>query len=184
MFNAMTLFSSPYALIARWVVLAIACAALWGHGWFKGNNHGTDKLTDYIGEQAVASAKVTAKQVEVTEKIRIKYVEHTKTIKEKGDEITMLVPVYITSKDDAACVINRGAQRLHDSAANTVPAPASGDNDSPTSLKLSTVLGTVAGNYQTYHQVAARLVACQDWISSQYQAVNGTPLSDSKTSPR
>jgi hypothetical protein len=172
-----TLFSGPWAVVARFAALGIAIAGIFGYGWIKGNQHGTEKLTAYQAEQALATAKVIIKQGEVTETIRTKYVDRVKTIKEAGDAIIQAVPIYITTQNDSACVINRGAQRLHDSAAaNTVPATASGDNDSPTKLTLSVTLGTVAANYQTYHQVAARLVACQDWIAGQFEAANGVKL--------
>jgi len=172
----LTLFSGPYALLARWAVLGIACLALWGHGWIKGNQHGTEKLTEYQAAQAIDAVKLIAKQTEVTEVIRTKYIDRVQTIKEKGDAIIVAVPQYITVKDDSACVINRGFQRLHDaSASNISPAPG-GDNDSATGLALSTTLGIVSQNYTTYHQVAARLVACQDWISAQYEASNGKAL--------
>jgi uncharacterized membrane protein len=177
MFGVMGLFSGPYALIARFAVLGIACLALFGYGWFKGNEHGTQKLTDYIGEQAVATAKVIVRQGEVTEKVRTQYVDRVKTIKEAGDAIIQTVPIYITQKDNDACVIHRGARIVHDSAAaGTVPPPSDGTDGEATKLTLALTLGTVAANYQIYHQTAARLVACQDWIASQFEAANGKAL--------
>lgn len=166
----LSLFSGPYALLARWATLGIACLALFGYGWFKGNAHGTAKLTEYQAEQVVASVKVATKQAEVTEVIRTKYVDRVKTVKEKGDAIETLIPIYITSADDADCFITTGARIVHDSAAdNKVPAPPSGTDGASSGLALSATLGTVTKNYTTYHEVAARLRALQDWTNAQHK---------------
>lgn len=177
MFSALTLFSGPYALLARWAVLGLACAALFGYGWFKGNEHGTEKLTKYVQEQALATQRVIVKQGAVTETVRTEYVNKVKVIKEKGNEITKLVPVYVTVADDDACHVNTGFRVVHDAAAgNIVPPPPSGTDATASGLTLSTSLGTVTQNYTTYHEVAERLRKLQQWTRDQYKATNGEEL--------
>tara|TARA_R110000868_G_scaffold353631_2_gene614807 strand:- start:185 stop:721 length:537 start_codon:yes stop_codon:yes gene_type:complete len=175
--NTLTLFSGPYALIARWAVLAIACLALWCHGWFKGDEHGSAKLVTYIGAQATASTKVQAKQVLVTEKVVKRYVDRVQVIKETGNEIEKVVTVAVTPKDDDACRINNGYLRLHNAAAtDTVPAPTHPADGAASGLRLSQTLGVVAGNYSTCHETAARLIALQEWVREQYKLTNGEGL--------
>ena len=46
----------PYRLLA----LAILAAALWGHGWIKGAQHGERKLQAFVQQQAVDAGKAQA----------------------------------------------------------------------------------------------------------------------------
>lgn len=171
----MTAFSGPYALLARFVAFGLLLLSVFGYGWFKGNEHGTEKLTDYIGKQATASAKIIAKQTVVTEKVRTEYVNRVKVIKEKGDEITKVVPLYVL--DDDACHVNTGFRVVHDAAAsNTLPPPPSGTDAAASGLTLATSLGTVTQNYTTYHEIAERLRKLQQWTREQYKATNGEEL--------
>lgn len=170
-------FSGPFALLARWVVFLLTCLALWGHGWFKGNEHGSAKLATYVGEQLTASVKVQAKQVLVTERVVKRYIDRVQTIKEKGDAIIKEIPVYVTPKDDDACRINNGYLRLHNAAASdTVPAPTHPADDAASGLRLSQTLGVVAGNYSTCHETATRLTSLQSWVREQYKVTNGEEL--------
>tara|TARA_R110000868_G_scaffold175682_1_gene412844 strand:- start:194 stop:745 length:552 start_codon:yes stop_codon:yes gene_type:complete len=180
--NPLTLFSGPYALLARFAVLGLACAALFGYGWFKGNEHGTAKLTEYIGKQLTESIKMQGKQAVVTEKVVKKYIDRVKVIKEKGDEIEKLVTVFVPAKVDAGCRINNGYLRLHNAAAtNTVPEATHPADEAASGLKLSHTLRVIAGNYSTCHQTAARLVGLQSWVSQQYELSTGQPLKWSET---
>ena len=162
---------------AKYLAAAIAVVAVFGFGYVKGNEHGVQRLLDYQSKQIAEGERITGVQVKVTEKIVTEYVDRVKVIKEKGDETTKIIPQYITIADDAACHVNVGARILHDAAARgEVPPPPGPDNGEPSGLTLSTTLGTVTQNYTTYHEVAARLTACQMWIREQYQATNGEPL--------
>lgn len=175
--TALAIFSGPYALLARWVVLGVACLALFGYGWFKGNEHGTERLVKYAAKQASISVKIIARQEAVTERVRTEYVNRVKVIKEKGDEITKMVPVHITVADDTACRIDNDFLRLHNAAAaNTVPEATNAADGAASGLKLSQVLGTVTQNYTAYHEVAERLKKLQQWTREQYRATNGVDL--------
>ncbi len=59
----------PYRILA----MALIAAALYGLGWFKGNEHGTAKLTEYIGNQVKEGVRIVTKQGQVTEKVIVKY---------------------------------------------------------------------------------------------------------------
>lgn len=95
------------------------------------------------------NARLETQGEKITVKYVTKYVDRIKIVKEKGNEILVKVPVYITEKSDAGCVINHGFRVLHDSAAaNTpeVPDPTGPSYESPTELNLSTVGETIGQN--------------------------------------
>lgn len=123
------------------------------------------KLETQNAELLAAGSKVTVETV-------IKYVDRVKVVKEKGDEIIIKVPEYITKIDDRACTVNNGFRVLHDAAAsNTSPPEVSGaTRDSyaqPSGIELSTVAKTVTLNYTEYHKVVEQLRALQDWLRQQ-----------------
>lgn len=121
------------------------------------------------------NARLETQGEKITVEYVTKYVDRIKIVKEKGNEILVKVPVYITEKSDAGCVINHGFRVLHDSAAtNTpeVPEPTGPSYESPTELKLSTVGETIGKNYRTYHEVSEQLIQLQDWIKDQVDLFN------------
>lgn len=59
-----SIIPAPY----RWLMLAVAAAAIWGHGWLAGAEHGEDKLNAYKADvdrqtliQAARSLKASTK---------------------------------------------------------------------------------------------------------------------------
>ena len=127
------------------------------------------------------NARLESQGEKITVEYVTKYVDRIKIVKEKGNEILVKVPVYITEKSDAGCVINHGFRVLHDSAAtNTpeVPDPTGTSYESPTELKLSTVGSTIGQNYRTYHEVSEQLIQLQDWIKDQVVLFNTVKPTD------
>jgi hypothetical protein len=66
MFSILSVFSGPYALIARWVTLALACAALFGYGYVKGHHSAELDFERYKG-----GVESLAKQAEARTATRI-----------------------------------------------------------------------------------------------------------------
>lgn len=64
-----------------------------------------------------------AKVKEATGKVEIQYVDRDKIIYTKGDTITKYVDRFITSADDAKCVIPKNFILLHDAAAKNIVPP-------------------------------------------------------------
>lgn len=156
-------------LLIRWIVLAAVSAALFGYGWFKGNSHGTAKLTAYQGEQAKAALKVITRQGEITERVVTKYRDRvtkgetvTKTIKEE-------VTKYVESKPLAlSCVLDMRWVRLHDAAANGAVPPAPSPTDAaPGAFSAATALPIVTDNYAACWRNYDRLEALQGWVREQ-----------------
>lgn len=108
-------------------------------------------------------AKRKEKQGAVTVRVETKYVNRVKVIREKGQTIVRQVPVYVPA---GSCDLPGGFRVLHDAAAaNTVPDPA-GIPDAA-AVPAADAAATVADNYLTCHETAARLTALQGWVRGQ-----------------
>jgi hypothetical protein len=115
-----------------------------------------------------------AVSAEVTEKIVTQYVDKVKIVKEKGNVIIKEIPKYITKESDANCVIPNSFIVLHNSASrNEIPDTSRTVDDTASTIKLSTVIETVSGNYTIYYETAEQLKALQDWVRQQEKIYNG-----------
>ena len=156
----------PYRLLA----MGIAMVALFGFGWFKGNAHGTAKLTEYIGQQAKEAVRIVTKQGEVTTQVVTKYVQVAAKTQTVTQTIEKEVIKYETLKLDQT-LLSVAAVSLHDSAAaNTVPDSAKSVDGSPSEVTASTLDKTCIANYATYYKVSDELTGLQEWVRQQ-QAV-------------
>lgn len=64
----MTLFSGPYALLARFVTLGLVVLSIFGYGWFKGHSSAQTAFDEYRGKVEAlgeAQAKRTAEIIKV-----------------------------------------------------------------------------------------------------------------------
>lgn len=115
------------------------------------------------------------------QRVITQYVDRVRTVRERGQTIIQKVPVYVTEKADADCSIPAGFVRLHDAAAQNLPAPAdpadaAGHPDAPSAgIALSDIAATVADNYTTCHATAEQLTALQDWLRGVIPAEAITP---------
>ena len=109
-------------------------------------------------------AALKAKQQDVITKTVVEYRDRIKVVKEKGDEIVKQVPVYVPMDSP---LLGSGVRVFHDAAASGVvpddPIRAIAAADP---VETSTLLSTVAGNYESCRENAARLVALQKIVSS------------------
>lgn len=117
----LTLIPAGYRLFA----LGLAALAIFAAGWFRGNEHGTRKLTEYIGKQAVEAVRVVTKRGEATERVRIEYVKVAGKTKVVTETVEKEVVRYADSHPGTC--LDPLWRVLHDrAAANAVPAPARG----------------------------------------------------------
>lgn len=176
--NPLAIFTGPYALLAKWAVIAALAVAVGGYGWVKGNEHGTAKLTEYIGKQAVESAKIVVKQGAVTERVVTKYLDRVKLAEGVTTTIEKEVTRYVESKPLAlACMLDNRWLRLHDGAASgSVPGPAQADDGASGTVSAAAALPTITSNYARANRNADRLDALQEWVREQYKATNGSNL--------
>lgn len=167
MIKAITaLFGGPYALLAKWGVIALLVASFGGWCWFKGNEHGTAKLTEYIGEQAKEGARVVVKQGKVTERVVTKYITVTAKTQATGDTVKKEVQDY--AKANAGDCLDPRWRLLHDAAATqSVPDAGAAADGTVGAPGAAEALDTVTGNYAACHRTADRLDALQLWVAEQ-----------------
>lgn len=143
----LAVFSGPWGWLIKWGVIVVLFLSGVAFGWVKGNDHGTEKLTDYIGKQAVAVQKLTAARTKVIHDVTVEYRDRIHTVTVKGDTIIKEVPVYVTKADDAGCAIPVGFVREYDAMWTNTPAGPPVDSDRrPSGVQLSTVATSDAGN--------------------------------------
>ena len=172
--NPLAIFSGQYAMLARAGVVVLILAAAFGAGWVKGNQHGTQKLTDYQGAQALASIKVIIKQGAVTERVLTKYLERVKLVEGATTTIEKEVTKYVDSKPLAlACMLDNRWVRLHDAAAGAIPPAPVQPADTAGALPAPAALPTITKNYAAGNRNADKLDALQEWIREQIKATNG-----------
>ena len=158
----LTLVPAGYRLIA----LALAALALVAFGWFKGNEYGTRKLTDYIGKQAVEAVRIITRRGQVTERVVVKYIKVAAKTAGTAEAIKSEVQKY--AEKNRTFTLDTEFRSLHDRAAlNAVPEPtgkADATSGAPTAAEA---LGTVTENYARHHRTADRLDALQEWVREQ-----------------
>jgi len=148
--SPLALFAGPYAKLARLAVVALVALAFWGHGFWKGNEHGTQKLTDHLAAQAKADTKLAAARVQVVKEVEIKYRDRIKVERIAGETITREVKVYVTKEDDAGCSVPVGTIRVLNAAwAGEPPGPPAESDRGPSGNTLSSTAGIEAGNAAT-----------------------------------
>jgi hypothetical protein len=106
----------------------------------------------------------------VRDRIVTQYVDRVQVIRERGATLIKEVPVYVSAKADAACVVNAGFVRLHDAAAGNLPAPepSGAADEAPSGIALSAVATTTAANYTDCNANAEQLSKLQE-IVREYQ---------------
>lgn len=144
-----------------WIAAAVAAfLALWWFGQYE-----FSKGREAEKQAGIAAAvHINAGQVKIVERLRTVYLPAEAKIKTVTQTTIKEVPIYVTKRDDAACVINNGFVRLHDAAAKgELPSGPAGTDGEPSGTQLSTVAETVTGNYGTCHLALSRLSEWQDW---------------------
>lgn len=160
--------------LTGWLLIAVAAGLLYLLGYVQGATSEQKKQQQLEQQQLVAAFEQGQALGVVRDKVVTVYVDRVQTIKERGKTIIKEVPVYVTAKADAACVVPVGFVRLHDGAAANVPpvaGNASGSNDDPSGIPLSAVAETVADNYEAGHLNAEQLAAVQQWWRESKAAV-------------
>ena len=167
-------FAGPQGVVAKWAVIALLVAAFGAFSWFKGNEHGTQKLIDYQGRQATEAVRINTARSAAAAKVVTKYVQ----VKGDTEVVTQTIEKEVIKYADSnAGFCLDGAWRvLHDrAAANAVPAAglkldAAGGAaaaDPPGAPRAAEALDAVTGNYAACHRTADRLDALQAWVKAQ-----------------
>jgi hypothetical protein len=127
--NPLAIFAGPYALLAKWGVIALLVAAFGAFAWFKGNAHGTQKLHDYQAKQATEAVRIAQARERVTTQVIVKYVK----VQGATEVVTRTVEKEVVRYADAnpGYCLDADWGRLHDAAAaNRLPGAAGGTDGS------------------------------------------------------
>ncbi len=137
-------------------------------GWYmdsRGASRIQKRWDQSIARGQVIVADLKGKQGQVTTRIEYVYRDRIKTVYEKGDTITKLVPQFIPS---GTCDLPGGFRVLHDAAvAGTIPTAAEGTNAAPVSVADAT--RTIAKNYTTCKAAIVDLEGLRSWVQEQRQ---------------
>lgn len=167
------------AWVLRYVLPVVAVLALIGGAWLYVHNLNSDieQLKREVKTQtdrADLATKVAASSTATTQ-IVTKTVDRVVEVKVKGDTIVQKVPVYVTQKADAACVVPLGAVSVLNAAAANVLLPGSPGaiQETPSGVALSTVTGTAAEWAGRYWQLAAEYDGFMEWVEAQGTIARG-----------
>lgn len=152
------------------VYAALALVLLAGVGvWYYGHTRYDAGVAYQQAIDAKALAKAQATAATITERVVTQYVDRVRVVRERAQTIVKKVPVYVTAKADAACLVPAGFVRVHDAAVQGVDLPASAGTtaDTPSGVALSAVASTVASNYGICRETAERLTSLQNWVRQQ-----------------
>lgn len=146
--SVLAIFAGPWGCFARLGIVAAACAMVWFHGWFKGNEHGTQKLSDYQAAEARADTKLQAARQVIVTQIQIKYRDRIQEVLVAGQTIEKEVVRYVTKEDDAAVgSVPVGAVRVFNAAWSGAPAGPPAESDRrPSGYPLSELTAADAHN--------------------------------------
>jgi hypothetical protein len=122
-------------------------------------------------------ATVKAAQTQATASVMAAYTPAVAAIATNSKTLSQEVPTYVTSKDDAGCLIDNGAVSLLDAAAGGLPAvpdaPSSAD-DAASGVALSSLVTTDVSNDAAALENAEQLAALQAWVRAQQAAQDTT----------
>lgn len=145
MFSKLTAIIIPAPV--RWCFLVAAALALFGLGLITGIEREGTKHNEYVMAQAAASIKLAKTQIRVIEKTEIQYRDRIVKIYEKGHDLALSVPQYVTPADADRCTVNAGFVRVYDAAFAGEPAgPAAESDREPAAVSLADVAEVTADN--------------------------------------
>jgi len=163
--SALSFFARPPG---SYIACVLAAAlGIWWYGHHQYNN-------GYLAAQeeaAGAARPIIVKQDKITHDVVTKYV----TVRAQDEAKTIIrikeVPIHVTEKADAACVVPLGFVRVfNDAAHGPVPPAAAGTDDAPSGVALSEVAQASVQNAGEYDAIADQMRALQDWVRQQQKA--------------
>lgn len=117
---------------------------------------------------------IKAVSPQVTASVVTKYVDRVRVIHDKGRTIIKKVPIYVTSKDNAQCVINNGFVELWNAANQMrIPDTTTTFNEKPSNVILTDVAAEHAKEAQIQHETEQQLISLQEWVKAQQKLYNG-----------
>lgn len=160
--SALAFFSRPPG-----AYIGIGVAAALGLWWFGQHEYNRGHLAAQIEAQN-AVKPIIAKQAQITNDVVTKYITVKADTEAKIITRIKEVPVHVTEKADAACVVPLGFVRVfNDAAHGPVPPASAGTDDAASGVKISEVAQASVENSGEYDKLAEQLTALQDWVRQQ-----------------
>ncbi len=163
---------------AKVCAFLIFCLMLLGCGWHYGSAHVKAKWDAQILTDADA-ANVHALHVDmVSGQVITQYVDRFQVVLTQGATITKEITRYVTPEMDRHYLVPWGFVRLYNASASGALPDAiatGGSDDSPASVALSDVAGSVNDNFTACHANAEQLRSLQDWITAQQKLNQSGP---------
>jgi hypothetical protein len=176
-------------MLYAWLLsgISIAVVSAYGmHRWDEGQYAIAQAAAEKAQITALANAAKDAEALGITEG-QITFTAgqdfsmHQTQIVTRTVTLIREVPVYVTPKAVAACVVPRGFVELHNNAArpgDTAAAVVSGAPpelvDAPSGVGLDTVASTIITNYGRCNSNAAQLAALEKWATEAIAAYNAS----------
>jgi hypothetical protein len=133
-------FVGQYQAVLR--IVSIACLTI-GLVWY-GINASEARWAARVATADAKIAQLEKDSGKVTEKIVVEYVDRVKVIKEKGENLVIRVPYYVSKEADNKCPVPAGFVRLYNRAADSgLPDTTGGANAA--SGKAEKASGTASG---------------------------------------
>lgn len=143
------------------VALLICGASIFGWGYVSGMQSVEASAVKADNDRLAAAFEQGQALGTVRDRVVTQYVDRVEYIEKRGATLIKEVPVYVSAKSDAACVVPSGFVRLHDAAASGADLSTSGSagaaHEGPSGVALSTVAATTASNYTACHANAEQL---------------------------
>ena len=158
-----------WAALVVFAVVALAFKLYGDHRYAAGQSDVQGRWDKATTAQAEADRKAQGQQQEITTRTVTEYVDHVRTIHEKGETIVQRVPIYVPSDSP---LLPAGWRVLHDAAATgNLPPPPGSFAAAPVEPRAAAE--TVAGNYARCHEDHAGYDALWQW--AEQQAAVGAP---------
>lgn len=153
-----------------WKAVALAGVALIFFGWGEWRYHQGASKVKSDWNASIERGKSVVKELKnrqglVFYKVLIQHVDKVRVIKERGETVEKLIPVYLPSDQ----LLPGGFRVLHDAAAtSTIPGTTEGANAE--SVPITEATRTIVQNYQTCHLAIQDLASLRLWIQENRQA--------------
>jgi hypothetical protein len=156
-------FEGPYALLAKWGVIALLIVSFGAFSWYKGDEHGTEKLTKYVAKQAVEESRIGGIRQTITNQVEAKHAKQDSAVIDRYERSIGLLVADIAAKP-------------------TVPVPVSICDDAAADKRLSDAVSAyferdrqitagerarVEGLLKQAERQAGQLISNQEWLKAQ-----------------
>lgn len=108
----------------RALAMAALAAAIWGHGYVSGGERVERALEALRVKDAAEAIDAVTEAARMADRIVYRYIDRTRIIRERGQDIAKEVRKNVTPTDDASCIVPDGFIQLLNAAAS-VPAAKS-----------------------------------------------------------